>query len=73
LERLLGTQEPVLLEESTPLLADPVERVRQIVLPALLGEFDFLDDTRVNEVLQMLADRCLTPTRIDVVQLLQRR
>ena len=63
----------MLLGESTPLLADPVERVRQIVLPALLGEFDFLDDTRVDEVLQMLADRRLTPTRIDVVQLFQRR
>ena len=45
-EGRLGAQQFVLLEESTALLADPVERVRQIVLPAVLGEFDILDDTR---------------------------
>jgi hypothetical protein len=63
----------MILEESTSILAESVERVRQIVLPTALGEFDFLDDARVDEALQMLADRRLTPARIDVVQFLQRR
>ena len=63
----------MVLKESTPLLTALVERVRQSVLPALLGKFDFLDDICVDEALQMLADRRLTPSRIDEVQFLQRR
>jgi hypothetical protein len=73
LKGLLGAKQLVVLEESTPILTDPVERVRQIVLPAVIGTFGFLDDSRVDEALQMLSDRRLTPAQIDVVQLLQRR
>ena len=72
-EGLLGAQQLVRLEESTSLRAEPVEGVWQIVLPAVLGELDFLDDARLDEALENLADRRLTPARIDVVQLLQRR
>jgi len=63
----------VLFKELMPLLADPVERVRQIVLLTVVGEFNFLDDTSLDEALEMLADRGLTPARVNVVQLLQRR
>jgi hypothetical protein len=72
-ERLLGAQQLVVLEESTSILAESVERVREIVLPSVLGELDVLDDTGVDEALQVLADRRLTPAWIDLVQLLQRR
>jgi hypothetical protein len=69
----LCPEELVLCEELPTTLADPVELERQVVLPTVLGQKHFLNDAGVDELLEVLANRRLALTRVDVVEFLQRR
>lgn len=48
-KRVLCPEEVVFLEELPTTLIDPVELVRQVALPAILGEEHFLDNVSVDE------------------------
>jgi len=56
-ERVLGANQPVLVEKRPAVVAEAVERIRQVVLPALFWQQNRLDDPGVDESLQVLADR----------------
>jgi len=63
----------VRLEELASLLADTVELVREVVPSAFRRKRYFLDDPRLDELLEVLPDRRSALARIHVVQFLQRR
>lgn len=61
------------LEELPTAVADPVEFVREIVLPSVFRQGNLFDDTGVNELFEVLPNRRLTLAWIDVVEFFQRR
>src|SRR6056297_211225 len=72
LERRLGCEEVMFLEERTSLVGKPVE-LPGISLPAIvIVECDRFDDPRVDQLLDMLIHGCVADARIELLEFVHR-